>query len=349
MTILSFLVFVCIIKFFFISDEFNGGKFDSSIKNVENSIAYIQIPFKNKTADPQDSDIFLINTISLKKQRLNNDSYQDRDLSWNRLGNKLLFTSRRRATKHLSLNPTILCIYDFTSGTERILENAISDEILMLELDVVKQGIKILKNDEEYFNTSDPYWIDISQIGFLRRLPFGKGSSIPVLCTSDIFGKQLKVYRDWTQFPKWKYNKPQWINQDSVLVRVYTPDLDNHESRMAIFLTKNNDLDFLTIDSVRAFSPFLSYDKKNILFTRIIKNTTELVLMKLQTKEIKLVLNQPIFNAILSPHCNKIAFLKENGIDNDIYIMNIDGTNMKQITFDGGIKGSLAWSPNSFD
>ncbi len=343
--------------FFFQSEEFGDGEFDTSIKSVENSIAYTQIPFEAKTADPQNADIFLANTRSEKTLRLNDDSYEDHDLAWNKEGTKLLFTSRRRATKHLSLNPTILCIYDFSSGTERILENAISNEVDKLGQELIKQGVEILKTDDEHYNTSDPYWIRANRIGFLRRLPFGKGASISALCTSDTLGKRLKAYRDWDVFPKWEMSHPQWINEDSVLVLLQTPLLtslfkspDSVKSYVAIYLTRSNEFNLLTNDSERAFSPYLSYDKKKFLYTRIIKDTTELVLVNLRTKEEKVVPTQmPMFNAILSPHCEKIAFLRENGNDDDIYIMNVDGTKMRQITFDGGIKGSLAWCPNSVD
>ena len=50
---------------------------------------------------------------------------------------------------------------------------------------------------------------------------------------------------------------------------------------------------------------------------------------------------------ILSPDNSQIAFIKKQGDERDIFIINIDGSNLRRLTFDGGVKSSLTWSPKN--
>lgn len=112
--------------------------------------------------------------------------------------------------------------------------------------------------------------------------------------------------------------------------------------------TDGNDVISLTEEKegVRDEAPSWSPDGKQIVFTR----NHKLWILDLDSKEEqKLATSYPdtlCYSTRWSPDGKKIAFIGEDGLDQDIYIMDLQTGETTAITSDGGYKRSLLWTPD---
>lgn len=348
------ILFIFVISHLISQNKYGEGEFDKSITNTKNMIAYTHYISPNKFGVRIKEDVYLLNVKTGKKYQLTNDRYEYSYLAWSSSGDRLLFTSKINTEEAVlwdeSRNPSYLCTYNFKNKTERILEDKIKKEVHNLGLRLKKEGYNIEFYNEEYRDTSYPFWIDTNRIGFLRELPFGLGRAYGVLCTTDTNGMDLKAYKDFSKYPEWRISEPQWINEDSVIVYLTTFDLDDHESYIALFLSKQNRYIYLNDKKTDVCSAILSNDRKKILYYEWKDNDIFQVMQTLKNgKKEKIKVEKVCVGSVLSPQGTKLAFLKENEYGSDIYIMSINRKNQNRMTFDGGVKGFLSWSPNSIN
>jgi hypothetical protein len=128
---------------------------------------------------------------------------------------------------------------------------------------------------------------------------------------------------------------------------------------------------YLTKDTFTDFSPTISpdgkyiayfserppykirYDTLNIPFrgkevVRTKESNTDIFLIELNTGRIKLLTDSTAseFSPTWSPDGERIAFISDRGGSDQIWIMDKDGSNLKQLTeIDVGVGGPLSWNP----
>ncbi len=331
------------------------GNYNKNIKDTKNLIAYIHFPLSESGyEDLRDSNISLLNAKTGHQTKLTDDKFEDTSPSWSPDGSRLVFVSYRSRSKmarHDSYNPSHLFIYDFRNSKETALEENIN-----LEVDAYAKRLKAeghdIERDSRYLPfTNRPHWFEANRIGFWRKLYFGKSRGSGELCSTDTLGQDLKIHRKIFSERKWHVMEGAWMSQDTIIVQIRKPSVYLGESQnLAYFLTKENEY-FLFVEMEKdsyAQQPRLSRDKQYIVYTEYDPQLEihKLVLLKLTTGEKKYLISDAS-EGVLSPNGKKIAFIKKVGGDADIYIMNSDGTDIEQKTFDGGVKYSLAWSPKS--
>lgn len=83
-----------------------------------------------------------------------------------------------------------------------------------------------------------------------------------------------------------------------------------------------------------------------LLYTKLLKNMDSrlLILYSIKTGEKRVVIENAEVG-VLSPDNKRVAFIRKMDGLADVYVCNLDGTGLKQLTFDGGVKSYLAWSP----
>jgi Tol biopolymer transport system component len=332
------------------SFKYGEGVYNKNVISTNNLIAYDHYPTPQGTGNSRNANIFLLNTANNKISQLTDDKFEDSGLCWSPDGNKIVFTSRRSLNKaaqwNESDNPTYLCIYNFSTKTERILNENLSAGINSLALRLKKEGFNIDYRPKEFPWPSSPYWIDKNLIGCMIKLPFGIGSGYGDLCTIDTLGNNFTVITKIFERPEWRVLWPKWINTDSILVYLISTNSMEGKSAIALFLTHEKKLVMLTGDSVKVGTPSLSIYTNKIAYLegKGGDDKGQLIIQDLKNNTRKKIAIDGLGPRI-SPHGNKIAFLREENNGDDIYIMNSDGSDIKRLTHDGGIKGSLSWSP----
>ncbi len=318
-------------------------KYNQEIKDTENFIAYIHNPNSNSMAPMRSQEIFLVNSLSGKQIQLTNDNFSDSDLSWSPDGEKLLICSRRlknrMAQQHDNRNQGFLFIFDFQTGKEISLEENISAEIDKLGLKYKNEGFEVKKNKHYEPDNESPFWISKDRIGFIREIYFGTSYANGELTTTDTFGNNLILHRNLFEKRKWNIHWPIWINQDSVIVSCSKTLLG--ESSYKIYDV--NKKEYFPILPKTYFPSSISHDKTKLICYKDdsyvqynLENSSEIILLK-DVKDIK--------DVILSPQNDQIAFVKSVEYEADIFLMDLNSKGIKQLTFDGGRKYSLSWSP----
>ncbi len=103
----------------------------------------------------------------------------------------------------------------------------------------------------------------------------------------------------------------------------------------------------LTFNSVIDTLPSISPDKKIIAYTSYRKLNPDLYLYNIsEGKNISFFSGGTNYSADFSPDGRKIAFVSSKDGNAEIYIANVDGTNLKRITFNPSIDTSPSWSPS---
>ncbi len=103
----------------------------------------------------------------------------------------------------------------------------------------------------------------------------------------------------------------------------------------------------LTFNYVVDTLPSISPDKKIISYTSYRKLSPDLYLYNIvEVKNIAFFSGGINYSADFSPDGKKIAFVSSRDGNAEIYIANVDGTNLKRITFNPSIDTSPSWSPS---
>lgn len=103
----------------------------------------------------------------------------------------------------------------------------------------------------------------------------------------------------------------------------------------------------LTFNNVVETLPSISPDKKIVAYTSYRKLNPDLYLYNLiEGKNIALFSGGLNYSADFSHDGKKIAFVSSRDGNAEIYIANVDGTNLKRITFNPAIDTSPSWSPS---
>ncbi len=338
--------------------DFAANGFNKEIRQTKNTIAYVCSPYSHQMAKIRNREIYLLNTRTKLPLRLTDNNYNEGSLAWSPNGEELLFTSTRSTRRIAQFSdaedPYYLCLYNFQSCKEKILEDNISLEVDKIYKKLINNGKAVKKIAKKTFNTYTPFWIKNDLIGFKRQLPFGLGVGPGDICTTDTSGKNLTIYRDLLEFPNWQIFSPQWISEDSIVCSIidFNRDLKSIK-KIALYHTKEMRFEILVDRKDRnAFNPSISNDRKNILFLETVPHSNDfkkdLLLLNIRTRKIKHILRD-VEEAVFSPQNTKIAFIRKINSNYDVYIMNSDSTDVVRMTFDGGMKSSLAWSPNSDD
>ncbi len=355
-------IFIFGVPFYFVlqtlcvADEpiLGEGKFNAEITNTANMIAFIQDKKNDYLIQPENSDIYLLNPNNGKRQHLTEDKYQYEELQWSPDGRNMLFTCRRNndlgASFDASENPAYLAIYSFDSLEERLLENVIKNNVIKLGNTYYK-GNKDFKwhTEDKYFNTSRISWLNNNRISFFRKFPFGIDRRIGDLCTTDLHGNNLKVFRDFKKPRKW-FGGKIWLNEITLL---FVHLLNEDKWDLVMVNTKNDSIipqnypqnDIYEIDDIFC----ISNNKKYLLCeeskfdTKINKQFNRMALYNLDTG-IKRILMNDVFGACFSPDDSMIACIHgDHSGNNDIFLLDINGKIVKQLTFDGGRKSSIDW------
>ena len=333
------------------------GKYNPEITSTENLIAFVQLPENAENEFPWNREIYLLNSENGMLKRLTFDQFEDEDLAWSPTGDRIIFTSKRslrpRARFNEGNNPSYLCIYDFSTKSERILNKNLTDGIISLGQNLKNEGYEINYNSDRRLRLSSPYWISANLLGCRIQLPFGIGRAYGDLCTFDTLGNNLDVITEIFEQPDWRIMWPVWINEDSILVNLMSKNNSNGKNAVAIYLKKEMQFVRLTSESSKVSSPSLARNSRQIIFLERKKadKLTSLIILDLKNnkrKSIDIDL-EGVTGPELSPNGRKLAFFKSNEQvwGDDIYIMNINGTNIMRMTHNGGLKGSLRWSPNT--
>lgn len=118
-------------------------------------------------------------------------------------------------------------------------------------------------------------------------------------------------------------------------MEIYMMDWDGYNQ---IRLTFNNVIDTL---------PSISPDKKIIAYTSYRKLNPDLYLYNIaEGKNIAFFSGGTNYSADFSPDGKRIAFVSTKDGNAEIYVANVDGTNLKRITFNPAIDTSPSWSPS---
>lgn len=118
-------------------------------------------------------------------------------------------------------------------------------------------------------------------------------------------------------------------------MEIYMMDWDGYNQ---IRLTFNNVIDTL---------PSISPDKKIIAYTSYRKLNPDLYLYNIiEGKNIAFFSGGTNYSADFSPDGKKIAFVSTKDGNAEIYVANVDGTNIRRITFNPAIDTSPSWSPS---
>lgn len=103
----------------------------------------------------------------------------------------------------------------------------------------------------------------------------------------------------------------------------------------------------LTFNNVVETLPSISPDKKIVAYTSYRKLNPDLYLYNIiEGKNIALFSGGLNYSADFSHDGKKIAFVSSRDGNAEIYIANVDGTNLKRITFNPAIDTSPSWSPS---
>src|SRR5262249_11120121 len=96
------------------------------------------------------------------------------------------------------------------------------------------------------------------------------------------------------------------------------------------------------IDQLPAFSP----DGSKIIFTSDVSNAHHIFSMDPDGSHVTQLTTTPDANPAPGPNGRKIAFAStRDGGDNEIYVMNADGTGQRRITTSAGVDAAPAWQP----
>ncbi len=351
-----FIILVVLIYFFLNNKKYGTGNYISEIKDTKNLIAFTKEISSGNIFERMKNDIYFLNTKNGQVIRLTDDPYQYSYLNWSVLGDRLIFTSNRNKKREArfdeSKNPDYIIIYNFKTHKEKILEDNIAKEVETLQQTLRHKNPDIVLGEIEYCDSSNPFWIKENRIGFLRVIPIGLGYGYKALCSADTNGSNLKVFRDFSKYPKYMILSPKWINEDSVVVQIMEANLlESKFSYIALFLTKLRKYIILSDTNYRASSPQLLENRKKVFYL-INKDQKKIgVILNLKNMKKKFIQLNDLEGWIrFSPKGNKIAYLKEHDRRNyDIYIKDLNTLKEKRMTFDGGIKSLWAWSPNSDD
>lgn len=327
------------------AQSYGKTEYNSKIINTSNLIAYIY--YQQKGIGPvRNQEIYLVNVNTGKQFRLTNDRFTDSDLCWSPDGNKLLFVSHRSldrmAKYHDNYNFGYLYIYNFITGKEYSLEKQISDQVDSMATIFRQKGYDIEKKEHYNPDNEHPTWISNNRIGFKRDIYYGHSYGYGELMTTDTLGARIKYKRNPFNKRNFRVFNPHWISEDSIIVR--TSPLASFDFKLALYTC--SDAQYHTLKNLEKHAGtriFLSTDKKYIFYIEADKLFKYII-----GSGEKHLLNQNMkdINAfIVSPKNDKVACIKMDGENQDIFVMNIDGSDLNQITFDGGYKRSISWSP----
>jgi Tol biopolymer transport system component len=120
---------------------------------------------------------------------------------------------------------------------------------------------------------------------------------------------------------------------------IYITDLEDSTSMNGVKISSNKDANL---------EPDISSDGKMITYASFDMNLKGTIYLYKDGSEVALTkgmssANQPQF----SPDASKIAFTVVTGDDVDLYLMNNDGSNVKQINVNGGDVGRFEWVDNN--
>ncbi len=361
--ILAIISSVGILLFYARQTHFGKGDFNKEIRDTRNMIAYVMYVENKEKPGKTSHDIYLLHSQTGSQYQLTHDKFSYRAVSWSPKGHRILFNSSRSLEKYSYRNnqrrsnfSDYLYIYDFRKGKEQMLEKTLRQSVYNMGMEYKKEGTWNSPYDDlerKHCSNMSPVWFDENLISFKRQLPYGIRTAPGVLCSTDTLGKQLKIYRDLYYYPKWEFICQQWINSDTLLACFRPFDVEEKRERIGYYLVKDREIVFLSKEDEKR-RPFLnlSRDKKKFLYTELEKgkDSGNLFVQNRITGKIEFLVEN-VREAVFSPLGEKIAFIRDSGTFGnrilDIYIMDSDGSNIKQMTFDGCYKWSLSWCPNS--
>lgn len=170
----------------------------------------------------------------------------------------------------------------------------------------------------------------------------------------DIDGQNQKLLSKAKQFcgsPVWSPddNRIAFVKNDNHIGGTYDIYSIQTDGSNEMRLTNQND----------NFSPQFSSDNTSIIFSSSNNNTTGIYKMDIDggNKQLLTPQNKSFGNPIVSPNGNKISITSNDRNGSQIFVMNSDGSNLKQITFTVSSKyfdtgfprdgnGNPVWSPN---
>jgi len=175
----------------------------------------------------------------------------------------------------------------------------------------------------------DPVWSPDGQ-----QIAFEWGSDIFTVKLSDISPMQLTKTSETDWEPTWSPDskKIAFASERDGNSEIYAMNSDGSEQ---VNLTQNSADDYL---------PVWSKDGQYIFFISDRSGNDEIFRLTNSTQEIVNITSSPEndYDFSISPDGRKIAFVREN----DVYVMNLDGTQQKRLTYFKGYDGQPTWSPD---
>ena len=325
--------------------------------DVHNVIAYTYIE-----SGKLGNDVYCINPDTGKKQRITNCWYKNEHPRWSPDGSRLVIRARRKDTTGNGIiddsDGQQICILDLKKKeTLDITDNIRKYIVKMFKDSSNVMGYKFELDSHETFY--DPVWITENKIGFIRvdgELMFNLEFTYCIMAYDTERDRLFFISNSWNK-EGYSFSNPNWIHENDILTTIFKHKefrenlKGGYKDLVRIGLLRRK-LFYLTKDNGKSErNPQLSPNKRQVVYEEYDPEMkiTYVKIMNTDGTESRILEKgqYPTF----SPDGKRVAFVrllkKENGKTHgyDIFVTNIDGTGLRRVTFDGGVKEDLAWSP----
>ncbi|MFC1643475.1 TolB family protein [Chlamydiota bacterium] len=141
---------------------------------------------------------------------------------------------------------------------------------------------------------------------------------------------------------------PDWISEDEVLFTRFRTDVID-DSDIWLVNLKTGKTKVLVSAPGLQYQPTFSPDKENLIYVNALDNQNHQLFIKnlLKNKEKRLTRAVPYnFKPSYSPDGTKIVFVSDRAGNNDLYMMNMKNSSIKQLTTNQNIDTDPCWIDN---